>query len=211
MPNNGSLHARCRHPVIALVAVAILIAGCSSSGGNHASPTATIATTSSTSTTTTTASPSRVVAKLGPCPSTYPTESLKALNAGVSGLDKTLVPIFASAVHICEYVRPLRYDPRQPLEIFASGLLTSAAATTFERETNRGARYVDPPECRQTAMTGPVFVLMFATDAQQGDLNTEETMWCRRVQWALHRRTHIELAQRTQHICHEALKESVTP
>jgi hypothetical protein len=68
----SSLHA-------SLAALVLLVAGCSSGGGKHATW------------------------DLGSCPSLPPTTSLAKLNAGVQGLAKRLVPIAAVRVRWCEY------------------------------------------------------------------------------------------------------------
>ncbi len=96
-----------------LVGAALLVAGCSSGSGNHATPTTTRATTTN---------PLPVSASVGcpprgrplyecilrhkpkpvtPCPKTQPNMSLTKLNAGVAGLDKELVPIAVTKVWIC--------------------------------------------------------------------------------------------------------------
>jgi hypothetical protein len=107
-----------------LSAVALFVVGCSSGGGKQAAP---------TTTTTATASPSHVIANVGPCPKQYGSTTLNRLNGGVHGLDKTLVPITATRVRVCEY------DARGGATgaLIASAVLVSATAKQFENETNR--------------------------------------------------------------------------
>ncbi len=114
--------------LVPLTAVALLIVGCSSGGGNHAASTTTIATTSSTAATTTTVSPSHVVADLGKCPSKYPAESLRTINAGVRGLARKLVPISAVKVQVCSYSGNRQAAGR--------AVLSGSGATVIENETN---------------------------------------------------------------------------
>jgi len=125
------------------VTVALLVASCSGGGGKQSTPTAKVTATTTTNPAAGKSYPApvqplRVVAKLGPCPSTYPNTPFAKLNAGVTGLDKKLVPIVATEVEICAYGRPLRYPLiPPPFGLFGSGRLTAPAAVTFEDETNR--------------------------------------------------------------------------
>jgi len=117
-----------RFSVSALVgALALLVVGCSSGSGNHASPTTTKVTTSSTAATTTTLSPSYAVSS-GACPSKYPSGSLAALNSGAKGLGTKLVPIEALYLRICQYGSdglPAR-----------RAVLSGSGETVIENETN---------------------------------------------------------------------------
>ena len=63
------------------------------------------------------------------CRSKYPPEALAALNAGVEGLSKRLVPIVASNVLVC------RYGVHE--QLLGSGLLPPLLAAPFEAEANQ--------------------------------------------------------------------------
>jgi len=131
MSTSQTIHAQCRHRVVALVGVAFLVVGCSSGVGNGHTTKNNIATTSSVAIPTGGTScsslpattivgetikecgtngrgtysprpPSQVVGKLGMCPQTLP-RSLGALNLHVRGLTKREVPIRALTVRVCEY------------------------------------------------------------------------------------------------------------
>ncbi len=133
---------------VSVAAVVLLVAGCSSSGGKHATPT------------TTTVSPSRIVVKLGPCPSLPSAASLTRLNAGVQGLAKRLVPIAAVKVRACEY------DPT--LTLRGTFTLSQQLAAQFETETNRlpaGALLAD------CSFDAPDNFLISASDSQQVVVN----------------------------------------
>src|ERR1700688_4643572 len=101
--------------VLRAIGVALLVAGCSSGVGKHATST----------TTAVTVLPPLVIANTGicpkesrayeecilrhkpkpvvPCPQTEPDTSLAKLNAGVAGLNKKLVPIAAAKVWTCRW------------------------------------------------------------------------------------------------------------
>lgn len=146
-----------------VTALAVLAGGCSSGGGKQSAPSTSASTlttmlTPTTATSTTTVSPSHAVANLGRCPSKYPAESLKSLNAGVQGLGRTLVPIRAMNVRVCRYEAGAS----------SSAVLKAPYATQLEAETN-GLHRVDggyncPPN------RPPFFFVTFTNDTQQVDV-----------------------------------------
>jgi hypothetical protein len=154
-----------------VMAVALVVAGCSGGGGKHASPTTTIATTSSTAKTRTTVSPRHAVADLARCPRRYPPESLTVLNKGVRGLGVRLVPITALNVRICEYANGA---------LVRSEILLPAIAIPFGQATNL-LKSLTPhePVVRCFAPQGPTgptsspasFVVTFASDSRQVTLS----------------------------------------
>jgi hypothetical protein len=153
-----------------VVAVTLLVFGCSSGGGADVVPTTITSATSTTNARSlTTASPSHVVSKLGKCPKRY-TEAVQGkLNAGIKGLDKKPVPIAAIVVRICKYA--LAPDANAiPTGLVASGggVLTLRVATAFEAETNRLPRGNTLINCPATSP--PFFVLTFANATQRVDV-----------------------------------------
>jgi PASTA domain len=75
--------------------------------------------------------PANAAARLGPCPAKGPTEPMKALNAGVQGLGKKLVPIAAVAVRVCTYQERLNGT------VAARQGSPKLAVPQLEAETNR--------------------------------------------------------------------------
>jgi hypothetical protein len=101
---------------------------------------------------------------LGPCPKTFPRASLQQLNAGVTGLERALVPIVVVKVRLCEYSPNDSTGGQLPLQLVASGLLTSKRAVSFEQNTNRLSRQVGPIFGSQ-GPPEPVEFVTFASDA----------------------------------------------
>jgi len=139
-----------------VAAVAFIAAGCTSGDGKQA-----VATNTQTGTTSSTAASSRSPASAlsDECPPKPPAAPLTALNAGVSGLDQTLVPITAVKVRVCRYpkaVSPLVYD--------------SPAATQFEAETNRLATLPHRRKGMSCGAGAPTYVVTFASASQQVDV-----------------------------------------
>ena len=95
-----------------VVSVALLVAGCSSFLGSSVD----------------------VAAKRGPCPTAYPAASrrfsLRTVNAGVHGLDQSLVPFPAEQVRVCNYDASGR-------TLTGSAVLKQAVAARFEASANR--------------------------------------------------------------------------
>jgi hypothetical protein len=135
-----------------VVSVALLVAGCSSSGGKQSTPT----TASRPSMTTNglhgatgfvlPTGPSALpptahsVAKLGRCPLNFPSAPAEKLTPSVvNRLSQRLVPMTAVKVLICEYVddSALPAARRRRQHLVRTGLLTGSDATRFEDETNR--------------------------------------------------------------------------
>jgi hypothetical protein len=154
-----------------LVALAILVGGCSSGGGKQSTPKKTTPTTTAATAPiipngnlpVNTATP-RLVANLGPCPSTYPNTPLTKLNAGVAGLDKKLVPIIASRVRVCSY----QHLPNGNAAVGSPP--PPGAVAQLENETNRLRRrpiYSWRGGC--VKYPGTLFVT-FASDSQRVDL-----------------------------------------
>jgi hypothetical protein len=147
-----------RFAVCAFASVAFLVAGCSSGGGKAASPTTTIATTSSTAVTTTTASPSPVVASVGPCPKALPI-SFALLNYYIRDLSKRPVPVRAlTTLRVCQY----SFDGR----LVYSRVLGQKVAAPFADETNRLSPG-SPGPLTSCPPTRPTFFLTFASQTQR--------------------------------------------
>jgi len=164
-------------------AALILAAGCSSGGGNHASPTtAKTSTTTSGKTTSTTVptiygSSSHGASGLSPCardPKDFLAtrnylglpHALAKLNAADKGLPKTLVPIPALTVRICEYI--FNGVPN-PIPSLASARLAGHAASTLEDATNR-LPHIDPGASpKSCVLYGRAydFVVTFASQSEQ--------------------------------------------
>ncbi len=88
-------------------AALLLVAGCSGGGGKSSTPTTANATTTANpgagQSYPAPVQPPSVIAKLGPCPTHFPTATLARLNANLAGLDNKLVPIAALSVRLCRY------------------------------------------------------------------------------------------------------------
>lgn len=152
---------------IAVVAVGILVAGCSSGGGgNHAAPTTTKAATPTTVVTTTTVSPNRVVANLGSCPKLVPTGPV---NAGIAGLATKMVPIDVSSVRLCRYAfgNVRNGEPRQ---LVGSALLRPPAGAKLADESNRPRthRFSYLDACPSPV---PIVLVTFASVSQRLDVS----------------------------------------
>jgi hypothetical protein len=175
------------------VSAALLVAGCSSSGGKQSTPTAGHGTTTTLLAAPRTTfvgaisppgpeGPTNVATSLGPCPQNYPNTPLTMLNSGVAGLDKKLVPIVATEVEVCSYGRPLQYPlTPPPLTLYGSGRLAAQAAATFENETNRLQRYPRGTTIWRGSCIkypGPLLV-MFANGSQHVDVRSCPAGWCR--------------------------------
>jgi hypothetical protein len=145
-----------RFSICAMVAtLVLLVVGCSSGGGK------------SSATTTPTTTPGTQVVHfrnndfLGvlPCSAQAPNESLQALNAGVNGLAKKLVPIVAITVRICEYAFT-------PYRLQRSGTVNvTASAALLEDDANRLQSFAVRPECQQPA-GAPFWFMTFATETK---------------------------------------------
>jgi hypothetical protein len=145
------MFARCAALVVAMSLVGV---GCTSGSGKHSTPTTTRIRTR----------PER----LGPCPNPDPNIDLSKVNAGVTRLDKKLVPITASRVRVC------LYGAQGKLE--REGALVLPNAARFEQEANQFP--ASPPttvpqggglpgsDCPQDWY----HVVTFASDSQQVDL-----------------------------------------
>jgi hypothetical protein len=162
----GVTRAKSRGFGACVVSAALLVAGCSSGGAKQSAPTTTAGTTTTTTTLVvpggqmteiTTAPP--LVAGLGACPSTPPILSLPKLPAVVESAKRTLVPIAALNVRICEYggVPPRRER---------SGRIASPAIVkSIEDTANRLARSSDST-CDQP-VGAPAYVVTFADNTRQ--------------------------------------------
>jgi len=96
---------------------------------------------------------------------------LTRVNAGIPGLDKVLVPIRALKVRVCEYG-----DGFQPAnQLIGSGLVRGPTAATFEEESNRLVRYVEPPSGGLIGSQGPTttILLTFVNETQQVEVEVE--------------------------------------
>jgi len=91
-----------------------------------------------------------------------PDKSLAAINAGVAGLSKELVPITALKVRLCNY-GPMR-------QLASSALGQSIGAARLATEAN-GFRQFSPPRflgCHEMDVT----LLIFASESQQVSIET---------------------------------------
>jgi hypothetical protein len=163
-----------RFSVCAMVlAVALLVAGCSSGGGKHATPTTVSATTTTTTRTTVSVvgnpgGPPTGGVDIGPCPSTpLLAASLTKLPSAVQTLRRNLVPIARVAdVRICEYGGvPMR------LQGNGGGMLPSVI-TSFEDETNRLPTTTRPEGCEQPS-GAPLYVVTFANVAKRVNISED--------------------------------------
>jgi hypothetical protein len=137
--------------------LALLAVSCAGSDGKQAVSTNTRTATSPSSTTASYAFQAPVLSDQ--CPSKPPTASPKALNAGVSGLEKKLVPIAALTVRVCRYpkaVSPFVYD--------------DSAAAQFEAETNRLPALALSGRGVSCGAGAPTYVVRFSGAAQQVDV-----------------------------------------
>jgi len=117
---------------------------------------------------------SDIAVNLGPCPKTYPNTPLTKLNAGVAGLDKTLVPITTLRVRICKDATPTDGERFLRTGLIASALLARPAAAALTDETNRlAATHTALFGCFGSASgpepirAGPTFFVTFAGRARQ--------------------------------------------
>ncbi len=153
-----------------VMAATVLAVGCHSGGGNRSGPTSTKAGPS------TTGSPSHVVAGLDGCPQHMPTGPLAKLNAGVPGLDKTLVPIAALNVRICSYdgvfVETGSGIVDVPKRLVGQALLEPSAARRLEVQANRLPQQKGIPGCTPTTpgTRSHFYFLTFANDSQRVDV-----------------------------------------
>jgi hypothetical protein len=118
------------------------------------------------------------VAALGPCPVHDVTTNLGALNRGVAGLGKRLVPIDAVNVRICEYDSHwIDGSHVVPGNLVESALLKPRAARRFEAETNRQppTDVPGPSGCTGAGGGALFFVLTFANDSQRTSLAWQDT------------------------------------
>jgi len=157
---------RPRRPIGAAVAVlVVLVSGCSSGGGKHASPTTVAATRTSTSTTaplaTTTTAPAHVV-DLAVCPKDSPrTSALTVLNAGAD-VGRVLVPIDALNVRVCKYGRV-----GSSVRLLGVSWLALSVAAAFVTDTNELTSTTGPElECDGPTQRSTSFFVTFAVDAQ---------------------------------------------
>jgi hypothetical protein len=171
-PARGRL-ARCA----TLAAVALVVAGCSSGGGDSSTPTTTGRSTTSLGVPVSAGrgtGPLDVAANLAPCPKTYPSASLIRPNANVSALGTKMVPIEALNVRVCKYATtPGSAKNHLPAQLIGSAALSRPAAAAFTEETNRlpivprrdfGCGSGSGPE---PIGPGPTFVLTFAGHSRQ--------------------------------------------
>jgi hypothetical protein len=151
----------CRTAFAAILAAALVVAGCSGGGGTHATPT----------------TARQVVVNLGPCPKTYdPNVDLTKVNAGVKGLDRALVPIAAVRVRMCKYGDGF---------IGERMMVRPANVARFEAEANGSAVSLPttpPPISATQGLTGEegltgedcvqdgAYVVTFASASQQVEL-----------------------------------------
>jgi hypothetical protein len=172
-----------------VVALALGVAGCSS-GGKHAAPT-TSAPTSATALGVATrvpgggTGPLDRAATLGPCPMHFPIGLLSRLNTGVQGLDKTLVPIVASKVRICQYdvglpktTGPVGLTGPQS-EVIGTVVLTSAASARLGTQVDAFPRFSSAssslPGCGGPTYHAEYFLLTFANHADNVDVEEDNT------------------------------------
>ncbi len=144
------------------MSAALLVAGCSSGAAKQSTRT-----TAATTTTLVvlggkvpeiTAAPP-LVAGLGACPSTWPALSLLRLPSVVESSKRTLVPITALNVRICEY-------GGVPPRLERSGRIASPAIVkSIEDTANRLARSSDAT-CDQPA-GAPAYLVTFADNTRQ--------------------------------------------
>ena len=111
----------------------------------------------------------RVAATLGPCPTTYPRTPLTKLNAGVSGLDRNLVPIKATIVRVCDYDGSFALTRRAMLSGYIARVYSHAA---------NGLRTVSPAGAPAILCLGspapPLWFVTFANDTQQVSITVPE-------------------------------------
>lgn len=175
---------------VTMLALALVVAGCSSGGGKQSAPTTVSRRTTATRGGVTGhrggghgfAPLPPLLAILGPCPNTYPSVPLTKLNAGAAGLGRKLVPISASKVRICRwgacdiYTNGGEAARTVPDTLVASVTLSSSGASMFEDLTNRQPRRTTGP----MGCTGPdggigyeYLLLTFANGSSH--VNVEET------------------------------------
>lgn len=125
-----------------VVAVALLVGGCSNSGGKQSTP-------------------------MAPCQQHYPfiTDTYDGVNAGTHGLGKQAVPIAADRARLCRYAETNRFG------LVGSVVLPTDATTKFEDETNRLPTVATraEPACHQRRLASP-FVVTFARGAESVNL-----------------------------------------
>jgi hypothetical protein len=149
-----------------VVGSTVLIAGCSSGGGNQATPPA----PGRTTTTFTGAGapvpprhPPMSFAGLGQCPPRVPAEPLSSVNAGVPGLGDKLVPITASKALVCRYAGAGR--------LRGGRTVADSALAHFEAEMN-GLRTTTSVDATCDQPPGaPFFVVIFGNRTQQVFVN----------------------------------------
>ena len=146
---------------LALVAAVVLVAGCSSSSKSGGASTTTAG--GGAAVTSTTVSNAHRVYGLGLCPAKYPAKPLTALNAGVEGLDKALVPFAALNVRICQYAKGA---------LTGSGTLLPRGATPFGDEANQLPTVTTQPACRQP-LGAPAYFVTLADDSHQVNLSDD--------------------------------------
>jgi len=156
--------------LLAVAAGAVLIGGCSGHDNPGVeAPRTTVTARVSTTTSVPPVSPAHVVANLGPCPQRYSDGAPGTLNAGIEGLDKSLVPVSALVVRICKYgLAPGANSIPSGLVSSGAGVLTPPAASAFEDETNRLPRADARIDC--PASDPPFFILTFANAEQRVDV-----------------------------------------
>jgi hypothetical protein len=165
-----------------LVGVALLTAGCSS-GEKQSAPTTKATTTTARAKATNSGGPEggtsnagstgpigQVGAPINVCPQD---KTVIELNRNIKGLDKMFVPISATAVRICEYVRPNPNRPQEGPVVSGIGVLRPPVVEAFEAETNRLPRFDEPDECPALA---PLFIVTFVSDTQR--VHVYETTGC---------------------------------
>jgi hypothetical protein len=99
----------------------------------------------------------------GRCPTRYLSSSFGQLDVGAHGLNKTLVPIIATAARICVYEV---FGP-MPLNYLAVGphrVLHASTTTRFEAATNRLPKADRLASCRGES---PFFFVLFANERQR--------------------------------------------
>jgi hypothetical protein len=147
---------RHRELLCLVVALALLVAGCSSGGGKQSVPTTTAQVGIPPSTATGTKS--HVVANLGRCPK-GPNVSLAAMNTHVAGLNNRLVPIRVLNARACQY----SFGGR----LIASPTLGQSVAMGLQRQTNQLSSTpvrLAPVNCGANA---PSYIVTFVSSTQR--------------------------------------------
>jgi len=129
--------------------------------------------------------PRSMAANLGPCPVHIPAGLPATLNAGVQGLDKTLVPVVATTVRICKYDLRIPsstgpFGPTGPMsEVIDSNILTAGESAALQGGVNAFPSYSAArsslPGCGGPTYHAENFLLTYANDAARVNVEGDNT------------------------------------